>query len=331
VSTRLRGGLHAFAPAKVNLTLAVLGRRSDGFHDLESVFARIGLYDEVVVEPLTDWERSSGSEELIIEPLDPAEAARHGSARAAHTPTGDDLILQAAAALRHQAPPSLALKRLRFRLTKRIPVAAGLGGGSSDAAAALLLAALAWKLEMEHDRLMTVAERLGSDVPFFASALRLALVRGRGESISSLGTPAGPLGVVTVTPGHRLSTPQVFSQLGLSRTREASHAREATRKLADLIAMGAAPSAIVAMAPELRDANDLWPAAIKVLPSLAWARDDLERAMGVPVLMSGSGPTLVALYPSPAQARAAADRLAGSLPPSISGAAVHAADLPAAH
>jgi 4-diphosphocytidyl-2-C-methyl-D-erythritol kinase len=330
VSTRLRGGLHAFAPAKVNLTLAVLGRRPDGFHDLESVFARIGLYDEVVVEPLTDWELSSGSEELVIEPPDPVDAARRGT-RPAHAPAVDDLILQAAASLRHPAPPSLPLKRLRFRLTKRIPVAAGLGGGSSDAAAALLLAALAWKLEMEHDRLMTVAERLGSDVPFFASALRLALVRGRGESISSLGTPAGPLGVVTVTPAHRVSTPQVFSQLGLSRTREASHAREATRKLADLIATGAAPSAIVAMAPELRDANDLWPAAIKVLPSLAWARDDLERAMGVPVLMSGSGPTLVALYPSPARARAAAERLAASLPPSISGAAVHAADLPAAH
>jgi 4-diphosphocytidyl-2-C-methyl-D-erythritol kinase len=328
MSTRLRGGLHAYAPAKINLTLAVLGRRPDGFHDLESVFARIGLYDEIVVEPLTDWEPSTGLEELVVEPPEPS---RRGAPGAAHAASPKDLILQAAAALRHQAPPDLPLKRLRFRLTKRIPVAAGLGGGSSDAAAALLLAALAWKLEMEHDRLMAVAERLGSDVPFFASALRLALVRGRGESISSLGSTGGALGVVTVTPTHRVSTPQVFDQLGLVRTREQTTAKAATRKLADLISTGAPPSAIVAMAPELRDANDLWQAAIKVVPSLAWARDDLERALGLPVLMSGSGPTLVALYPSPAQARAAAERLADSLPTTLAGAAVFAADLPAAH
>lgn len=337
-----RSGLHAFAPAKVNLTLAVLGRRGDGFHALESVFARIGLYDELLVEPLATWERSADEgDELVIEPADSGPAPDEGRDAPAGTGTAPrahpqpyvagptDLVLRAAAALRRHAPPQLPT--LRFRLTKRIPAAAGLGGGSSDAAAALVLAALAWDVELDHHGLLALAERLGSDVPFFASALRVALVRGRGESVVSLGSPSAPLGVLTITPPEPLPTADVFAALGLIRERPSSPARRATDALSDLIATGADPSAIVALAPELRDANDLWPAAVKVMPSLAWARDDLERQLGVPLLLSGSGPTLVGLYPSPAQASAVAQRLAATLPPFLEGAAVHAADLPAAH
>jgi 4-diphosphocytidyl-2-C-methyl-D-erythritol kinase len=336
MTSHARSGLHAFAPAKVNLTLAVVGRRGDGFHALESVFARIGLYDELVVEPLATWERSSAEgDELVIEPADtdgtPAADGTTPAATSAppYLASPTDLILRAAAALRRQAPPSLP--SLRFRLTKRIPAAAGLGGGSSDAAAALVLAALAWDLELDHHGLLALAERLGSDVPFFASALRFALVRGRGESVVSLGSPSAPLGVLTITPAAPLPTPDVFAALGFIRERPSSPARRATAALADLVATGADPTAIVALAPELRDANDLWPAAVKVMPSLAWARDDLERHLGVPLLLSGSGPTLVGLYPSPAQASAAAQRLVAALPPFLESAAVHAADLPAAH
>ncbi|MBA2254707.1 MAG: 4-(cytidine 5'-diphospho)-2-C-methyl-D-erythritol kinase [Chloroflexi bacterium] len=314
---RGRSGLSTVAPAKVNLTLAVVGRRDDGYHALESVFARIGLYDELTVERLAPWESPD---------LDRDELTVDGPC--AYQPTRDDLVLRAAAALRRQGSPGLP--RLRFTLTKRIPAAAGLGGGSSDAAAALLLAALAWDLEVDQTGLLALAERVGSDVPFFASALRVALVRGRGESLASLGSPAAPLGLVTVTPADRLSTEDVFAALAMRRERPVSDARAVTARLADLIATGADPAAIVALAPLLRDANDLWPAALRVLPGLAGLRFDLEQTLARPFLMSGSGPTLFAIYASIAEAAAAVAILRGSPMASLEGAVIHGAELPAA-
>jgi 4-diphosphocytidyl-2-C-methyl-D-erythritol kinase len=314
---RGRAGLSALAPAKVNLTLAVVGRRDDGYHAIESVFARIGLYDELMVEALAPWE----SPELDGDGLEV-------DGPAAYVPAADDLVLRATTALRRHASPSLP--RLRFRLTKRIPAAAGLGGGSSDAAAALLLAALAWDLEVDQSGLLAMAERVGSDVPFFASALRIALVRGRGESLASLGSPAAPLGVLSVTPAERLTTGDVFAALAMRRDRPASDARAITAHLADLVATGAEPAAIVALAPQLREANDLWPAALRVLPALAAIRFDLEQTLATPFLMSGSGPTLFALYASPTDAASAADRLRQDLPRSLDRAAIHTAELPAA-
>jgi len=311
-----RTRLTAQAPAKVNLTLAVVGRRDDGYHALESVFARIGLYDELSVEPLAPWEAPEvDGDELSVEgPL-------------AYEPMKDDLVLRATTALRRQAPPSVP--RLRFRLTKRIPAAAGLGGGSSDAAAALLLAALAWDVEVDQGALLALAARVGSDVPFFASALRVAMVRGRGESLASLGSPAATLGVLAVTPAARLSTEDVFAALAMLRDRRPSEAAAVTARLADLMAAGAQPPAIVALAPRMREANDLWPAALRVLPGLAAMRFELEQTLMRPFLMSGSGPTLFALYASPAEAAVAAQRLGRELPPSLQGAAIHTADLPA--
>lgn len=318
-----RSRLHGRAPAKLNLTLAVLGRRDDGYHELESVFARIGLYDELAAEVIAEWEPSlGGTDELVLDVDIP------GGPATGHVPGPDDLILRAALLLRRHAGRDLP--RLRFRLTKRIPAAAGMGGGSSDAAAALIVSALAWDLEVDAADLFRIALRLGSDVPFFSSAVRVALVRGRGETISTLGSPASPLGVVTVTPPQPLHTDAVFAAYGRLRGHRTSSTRRTTAALADLVATGAEPTAIVALAPELREANDLWPAALKVRPELAVERDHLESALGVPVLMSGSGPTLAALYASPSQAAGAGKRLRESLPSSLAGAAIHVAELPAA-
>lgn len=317
-----RSHLQVRAPAKLNLTLGVLGRRDDGYHELESVFARIGIYDDLAAEVIAEWEPSlRGADELVIEP------GGSGAPQGGHVAGPDDLVLRAARSLRRHA--GRELPRLRFRLTKRIPTAAGMGGGSSDGAAALLLGALAWDLELDAVGLSRMALRLGSDVPFFSSALPVALVRGRGETVATLGSPAAPLGVVTVTPRWPVHTDQVFAAYGQLRGIGPSTARRATATLADLAATGAEPAAIVALAPELREANDLWPAALKVQPSLARARDDLEQALGVPALMSGSGPTLAALYPSPSDAAGAAARLEATAPPSLDGAAIHVAELPA--
>jgi 4-diphosphocytidyl-2-C-methyl-D-erythritol kinase len=313
--SRRRSGLAVVAPAKVNLTLAVVGRRSDGYHALESVFARIGLYDDLVAEPLAAWEATDGARDELVVDGDTGYRA-----------TGDDLILRAAGLLRRES--RAPLQPMRFRLTKRIPTAAGLGGGSSNAAAALVLGALAWDLELDQHALLRLAERLGSDVPFFASTVRIALVRGRGETVMALGVPAAPLGVLSVTPRERLPTAHVFSALGMLRDRPASNARRVTGKLADLVATGASPAAIVALAPELREANDLWPAALRVLPALAELRYELEQTLMVPFLMSGSGPTLIALYPAPGDAQSAADRLRAALPPTVQDAAIHAVELP---
>jgi 4-diphosphocytidyl-2C-methyl-D-erythritol kinase len=144
----------------------------------------------------------------------------------------------------------------------------------------------------------------------------------------ALGVPAAPLGVLSVTPRERLPTAHVFSALGMLRDRPASNARRVTGELADLVATGASPAAIVALAPELREANDLWPAALRVLPALAELRYELEQTLMVPFLMSGSGPTLIALYPSPGDAQSAADRLRAALPPTVQDAAIHAVELP---
>ena len=289
------------AHAKVNLALAVIGRRADGFHDLVSVFARLDLADELTVESTSGPDRLEMADGSI-----------------AHRPAADDLVLQAAALLRTAHAPGAS--GLTFRLTKHVPLAAGLGGGSADAAAALDLAAHAWGLALTDDERQALAARLGSDVPFFVADVDAALVTGRGEHLQPLPGPLDPLGVLLVTSGPGLVTKAVFESwmaLAASAGRAAhdgdatltAHDGDATltaRDLAARLAAGCAASDVVGLAAGLRDANDLWPAAIRLRPDLVDLRMALEARLGRPLLLSGSGPTLLALYPSRADADAAA-------------------------
>ena len=161
------------APAKLNLTLAVVGRRDDGFHDLHSVFVPLALHDVLTVAPAG----TAGSDTLHVTGKDagPVEA---------------NLVLRAISAARAaigEGPGRPATPPLAARLEKRIPVAAGLGGGSSDAAAAIDAALEAWGAAdaLDPERRLAVAASVGSDAPFFLAG-RPALIEGRGERVSPL-------------------------------------------------------------------------------------------------------------------------------------------------
>lgn len=163
------------AYAKVNLALEVLGRRADGYHEVRTIIQRVALHDILRVRPARG---------LVLR-------TRDATLRA------DNLVLRAAQALRVLLPAT-ADAGAQISLRKRIPVAAGLGGGSSDAATALLLLRRLWSLALPDDALLDLAARLGSDVPFFLDG-PTALASGRGEVLTPLPSPA-PAWLVIVVP-----------------------------------------------------------------------------------------------------------------------------------
>ena len=295
VSLRLAGR----ARAKVNLTLAVTGRRADGFHELDSIFLRLGLADHLTVELGPDARPTDDlqADRLTVEGDDPALG-----------PVAENLVLRASRLLRsHALRP---LPPLAWTLRKRIPAAAGLGGGSSDAALALELAVAAWGQGLTRSEHMALAAELGSDVPFFAADVPAARVTGRGEHVAPLPPPLDGPGLLLATLPGGLATPQVFAAYD-AQGDAGGAARAATDDLAARLAAGLGGGLLAAAAARLRDANDLLPAALAVRPELAELRARLERSLGVPFLLSGSGPTLLALYPSSEAAAAARDRLEG--------------------
>jgi 4-diphosphocytidyl-2-C-methyl-D-erythritol kinase len=261
------------APAKVNLTLEVLGPRADGYHELASVFATIDLRDRVRVAP---WRE-----------LDVHIAPSVGA------PAGEDLATRAVRALAEaSARPALAHVRVR----KRIPVASGLGGGSSDAGAVLRGLARAWRLDGVD--LASVAAGVGSDVPFFVSRAAYALVRGRGELVETLPAPE-PVWIALVQLQEGVSTAAVF---GAHRAKPSKGERSA--KLAKALRDRKVTVAVI------RDClhNDLLAAAERVAPAIAAARKTAS-ALGIDLAMSGSGPSLFALGDDRAHAIRIARRL----------------------
>jgi 4-diphosphocytidyl-2-C-methyl-D-erythritol kinase len=255
------------APAKLNLCLYLGPRRGDGLHELCSLFEPLALADLIEV---SEAER----DEVVCPGVE-----------------GENLATRALAGLRERGwrrPP------LRIEIEKRVPVAAGLGGGSGDAAAILRLAA------GEVDDLQGLAAELGADVP---SQLRpsLALVRGAGERVEPLPKPA-PHAAVLLPDGGGLGTAEVFAEadrLGLGR--EPEELESLAVRLREAAGAGASPLAY----PELL-ANDLAAPARSLRPAIGDALDELREA-GAPVaLLSGSGPTAVGLFADLAAARAAA-------------------------
>lgn len=172
------------AAAKINLTLEVLGRRTDGYHEIVTVMQTVDLSDRLVVEDADVLELRTTAADV---PSD-----------------GTNLALRAAAALRHRAGVS---RGARITLEKRIPVAAGLGGGSADAAAVLVGLNRLWGLRWSSGRLAEVAVTLGMDVPFFLHG-GAALGTGRGERLEPLETCA--LALVLVNPRVAASTAEIY-------------------------------------------------------------------------------------------------------------------------
>jgi 4-diphosphocytidyl-2-C-methyl-D-erythritol kinase len=279
------------APAKLNLTLAVVARRPDGFHALHSVMVPLALADRLSVAAVP-----SGRDTLHVEGFDPGPA------------TGN-LVLRAIAAARDAVRPRSA-PPLAVRLEKRIPVAAGLAGGSSDAAAALDAALEAWGTELATPIHATLAAGLGSDVPFFLSG-SAALVEGRGERVTPLrGLRGEAPGILLVTPAVAVPTPDVFGAWDAGvRPELAGAAHKASEHFAAELGSGMATRTLLERAAVLASSNDLLPAAAHIVPGLVPFRRALFRLLGRPIGLSGSGPTLWALYPS-AEAAAEAAALA---------------------
>jgi len=285
-----------FAPAKLNLTLAVVGRRPDGFHALHTIMVPLSLGDALTV--------STG----------PAGATRDSLRVTGLTlaSTPDNLVVRAIEAVRRAVteawpgapsmPPLLAAL-----LAKRIPVAAGLGGGSSDAAAAMEAALAAWGAGLDSERKAALAASLGSDVPFFLPG-GPALVTGRGEFVEPLPEIDGESpAVLLVTPRLPVGTAAVFdAYAGGARRAGGSRALEISERLAAEMRAGLTGTALLGRASELALANDLLPAAASITPGLQGFLAALEKQLGRPVCQSGSGPTLWSLYQNLAEARKAA-------------------------
>jgi len=290
--------MHARPRAKVNLTLRVGERGRDGYHPLESVFLRIGLADELTVA----FGNGLGTDVLTVSGLPGADVSENIILRAFDTTRR---------VLGQELPPLVA------HLDKRIPIAGGLGGGSADGAAAVDCALQMWGAALSPALLTDVAVELGADVPFFAANAAAALVRGRGEQIEVLREPSNDIGLLLVTPQIALSTASVFARFDeLNLAGQAVTAHQ-TPDLNDL----------AASAEQLRDANDLWPAAITLAPELATLRDELERQTQRPWLMSGSGSTLFAIYSSADESVASARSLVASESEALGGALFNAVDL----
>jgi 4-diphosphocytidyl-2-C-methyl-D-erythritol kinase len=278
------------APAKLNLTLAVVGRRPDGYHALHSVMVPLAVADRLSLAPdpssaAPDTIRTEGFDagppeaNLVLRAIEGARRAVRG-----HLPA---------------PPPPLAV-----RLEKRLPVAAGLAGGSSDAAAAIDGALEAWGASdaLGPDERMHLAASVGSDVPFFVGG-GAALVEGRGERITplhGLRLAAGETapGILLVTPAVAAHTAAVFAAWAAGAMGEPATVRRTSEHFASEFGAGLTGRQLLERAGVLAAANDLLPAAAAVVEGLVPFRRALTRLLGRPIGMSGSGPTLWALYPS---------------------------------
>jgi 4-diphosphocytidyl-2-C-methyl-D-erythritol kinase len=263
------------APAKVNLTLRVLGRRADGLHEIESLVAFADVADALTLTP---------GDALALSVAGPTAAAAGDVA--------ENLVLKAARALAERVE---ALKLGRFALSKRLPVAAGLGGGSADAAAALRLLARANRLAPDDARLAQAARATGADVPVCLDP-RPRFMRGTGDILSDpFELPR--LFAVLVNPGIAVATRDVFAMLAAApatQTKPAMWPREKA-ELLDEIARGR---------------NDLEEPAIELEPAIANVLAVLRKLPGCRLArMSGSGATCFALFDLSRTASAAARRL----------------------
>ena len=269
------------APGKVNLVLHVGAPRPDGLHELCSLFASVELADTLTFE-----EGAGPSDEVVCPGVE-----------------GPNLVSAALAAFRHAAPDA-ALPPLRVTVEKRVPVAAGMGGGSADAAAALRAANAIAGRPLDADALRRVAAALGADVPSQVEP-RHSLVTGAGEHVEPVDLPDMTLLLIPSSAG--LSTADVY--------READRIG-ATRDRLDpdrLRALAAAP--LHELAPALE--NDLEQAALMLRPRLAETLAALRDTGAIAARITGSGPTAFGVFPERAGAEHAAALFSESLVTSL--------------
>ncbi len=258
----MSGRFPVFVPAyaKINLTLDVLGRRDDGYHELASVMQTLALHDTIALRPAA-----------------PGICACYCNVPELHGK--DNLALRAARLLIEEL--DCAHHGITIELRKSVPTQAGLGGGSSDAAAVLVALNRLWGLELDREHLSELAARLGSDVPFFVYG-GTAMIGGRGEVVTPL-PDAESLWIVVAMPHIGIPTPEVFRLLNAADYSDGG----ATRAVADAVRRGDE-------VPLGRLENGLESAAASVCVELAGLRDAMLAASAPAVRMSGSGAALYA-------------------------------------
>ena len=262
-------------PAKVNLTLEVLGKRPDGYHEIASVMQAVSIFDSLTL---------SVAEELRLETDAPGLDTR------------DNLVYRAAELLKENTGVS---RGALIRLCKNIPVGAGLGGGSSDAAASLLGLNRLWGLNLAKEELEELAAGLGSDVPFFLSG-GTALAEGRGERISPLPSPPTSWLVLAFQP-NPLENKTAAAYKSLSSKHHTGG--QMTSQLSDLLQNGLTPDA-----PSIFNVFDR--VASKLFPGIDGAWETLEALSGKPAHLSGAGPTLFCLVDDAGEGKRVVDECA---------------------
>ena len=258
------------APAKINLCLSVLGKRPDGYHEVEMLMQAVGLYDEVVV-------RLAGSGITV-------------TCDSAAVPDGAGNIAYRAA--REMLDLSRRTSGIAVEIKKTIPVAAGLGGGSSDAAAVLVACNRLLGVRLSRERLAEIGTRLGMDVPFFLYG-PTARARGRGEALTSL-SPPPRFWVLLVNPGFETSTAWAYKNLNFGLTKKGDCTNIAGLNVGQIAA-------------SLH--NDLETVTAAAHPAIGEMEQALLKAGALGARMSGSGPTVFGIFDAEAGCREAVQRL----------------------
>jgi 4-diphosphocytidyl-2-C-methyl-D-erythritol kinase len=270
--------------AKVNLTLRVVGRRFDGYHDLESVVAFADCADRLSLTPGAKLNLTTTG------PL--AQACGEAD---------DNLVFKAARLLGEMVPD---LKLGEFTLDKVLPVAAGIGGGSADAAAALRLLAQANGLALDDSRLIEVAKRTGADVPVCLGS-QACVMTGIGETLLPLSLPKMPC--VMVNPCVPVATRDVFAALGLRNGQLLVGASDVMRAVAWPEAGGSIEEWVEVLSSA---ANDLEAPATRIQPVIGQVLSALNASNGAWLArMSGSGATCFAIYENTAEAQRASQKI----------------------
>ncbi|GAA0772547.1 4-(cytidine 5'-diphospho)-2-C-methyl-D-erythritol kinase [Roseibium denhamense] len=256
----------SLARAKVNLALHITGQRADGYHLLDSLVAFPQIGDRVAVEPADTFE-------LVVD--GPFARDLVGGSE-------DNLIVKAAKRFAETA--SIALPKVKLTLTKRLPVASGIGGGSSDAATALRLLEQACEVSLDEEALHSLALSLGADVPVCLQP-QSQIMRGIGDSLQD-GPVLPEAGIILVNPKQQVSTPAIFKAL-------------ANRDNAGLPDRPEQFDNLEALASYLADCrNDMQTAAIDLCPAIGTVLTELEKDRRIKMArMSGSGATCFALCP----------------------------------
>ncbi|MGB2601373.1 MAG: 4-(cytidine 5'-diphospho)-2-C-methyl-D-erythritol kinase [Candidatus Omnitrophota bacterium] len=252
------------APAKINLYLRVVRKLDDGYHEIETLFERISIFDRIVIEPSQNG--------TIIQCDDPK------------VPTDEESLLgKTVKAFREESGKK---EDFYISLEKNIPISAGMGGGSSDAAALLKGMNEMTGSPLEKEALLKIGRTLGADIPFFLSGCSFGHGTGRGDIIEKLETPHD-LWHVVVNPPFEVATKDVYSKTS-------AFALTKNRGVDRMISAFSIGNNIKEIAENLR--NDLQDIVLREFPSLEQVFSELREAGAEGVLLSGSGPTVFGIF-----------------------------------